>query len=97
MRKLFLSIISTLILSVIADDKDLDTDFTEKYFLSVNEETGSYFLKVYVGTDMQRKRLLIDTQANGTAIKAGPSSSSIRHMNQKARVEMPPDGYIDGF
>lgn len=82
---------------MVADDKDLDTDFTQKYFLSLNEETGSYFLKVYVGTDLQRKRLLIDTQANGTAIKAGPSGRSIQHLNQKARVEMPPDGYIDGY
>lgn len=33
------------------------------------DDDGYYFLNVYVGSNLQARQLLLDTQANGTAVK----------------------------
>lgn len=48
-------------------------------------------MNMYVGTKMEEVHMLIDTQANGTAIKYNQKNSkrSIVHHNKRDIVEMP--------
>ena len=50
-------------------------DYTKIYELEQDEATGTYYLNMYVGTKREMVHMLIDTQANGTAIKYDPNRS----------------------
>ena len=50
-------------------------DYTKIYELEQDEATGTYYLDMYVGTKREMVHMLIDTQANGTAIKYDPNRS----------------------
>ena len=43
-------------------------DFSRTYDLIQDEVNGRYYMELYMGTKLQRVDLLVDTQANGTAI-----------------------------
>tara|TARA_B110000285_G_C14931779_1_gene517685 strand:+ start:70 stop:255 length:186 start_codon:yes stop_codon:yes gene_type:complete len=43
-------------------------DPTRVYELEQDESTGTYYMDMYVGTKMEEVHMLIDSQANGTAI-----------------------------
>ena len=73
-------------------------DFTRTYELEQDEDTGTYYMDMFMGTKLENVHLLIDTQANGTAIKydAQDSRRSIIHHNKRDMVEMP-DGKAEGY
>jgi hypothetical protein len=73
-------------------------DFTRTYELEQDEESGTYFFQVFMGTKLEKANLLIDTQANGTAINYNLEASGrgILHQTQPDKIEMP-DGYAMGF
>ena len=66
------------------------------------EPEGYYFMTVYVGEPMQPKQLLIDTQANGTAIQydSGVSMEAVEEKQMYAKVLMPSSAevaFADGY
>ena len=44
-------------------------EFSNTFPLEHDEESGTYYMDLFVGTKLERMTLLIDTLANGTAIK----------------------------
>ena len=56
--------------------------------LEQDEDTGTYYLEVYMGTHLERRVLLIDTLANGTAIDYNSTNSkeSVVHFDQPDTV-----------
>jgi len=44
-------------------------EFSNTFNLEHDEESGTYYMDLYVGTKLERMTMLIDTLANGTAIK----------------------------
>ena len=80
------SLLSTLYVMVQAEpkpkpDMDLDNDFLENFFLEQNEKTGTYYLEVFVGSDMENRQLLIDTLANGTVINVEKSDRGVEEVD----------------
>ena len=73
-------------------------DPTRVYELEQDESTGTYYMDMYVGTKMEEVHMLIDSQANGTAIQYNQKESkrSIVHHNKRNIVEMP-GGRAQGF
>ena len=64
-------------------------DPTKVYELDQDEATGTYYMDMYVGTKMEEVHMLIDSQANGTAIKYNQKETkrSIVHHNKRNIVE----------
>ena len=69
-------------------------DFSKSYELLQDADTGLYFMELFVGSKLEKVDMLIDTQANGTAIdyNYGASRMAIAHKSSPGYVEMP-DGY----
>jgi hypothetical protein len=65
-------------------------NFSRTYLLDQDEETSCYFLNAFVGSNDQLSRLLIDSQANGTAIKYdyNKSMTSKANQTQKERIQL---------
>ena len=47
----------------------VQSNFSNTLPLEHDEESGTYYMDLYVGTKLERMIMLIDTLANGTAIK----------------------------
>ena len=63
---------------------------------------GYYFMTAYIGDPISPKQLLVDTQANGTAVKYDTESSmeAVPEKNMYAKVEMPSSAstaYAEGY
>lgn len=63
---------------------------------------GYYFLTAYIGDPLQAKQLLVDTQANGTAVKYDTENSmeAVPEKNMYGKVEMPSSSsaaYAEGY
>ena len=73
-------------------------DPTIVYELDQDEATGTYYMDMFVGTRMEEVHMLIDTQANGTAIRYNQKHSrrSSVHYSKRDTVEMP-GGRAQGF
>lgn len=65
-------------------------DFTQTQEL-LQGPPGYYFFQAYAGTHLEPRRLLLDTQANGTAVEYDPTKSyaSTRHNEMTGTVTMP--------
>ena len=46
----------------------VNCQFTIQANMQHDEDTGTYFIETYIGSKLEKKVLLIDTLANGTAI-----------------------------
>jgi hypothetical protein len=44
------------------------SDFVPSFGMEHDEDTGTYYFETFIGSKLERKLLLIDTLANGTAI-----------------------------
>ena len=86
------------ILSIFATLGFCNAGFQETYDLVQDDETETYFLEAYVGSKVEKLNLLIDTQANGTAIVYDPSTCQRArvHDDIKGTVEFP-GGVADGY
>eukprot|EP00356_Strombidium_inclinatum_P013704 CAMPEP_0170494034 /NCGR_PEP_ID=MMETSP0208-20121228/14404_1 /TAXON_ID=197538 /ORGANISM="Strombidium inclinatum, Strain S3" /LENGTH=257 /DNA_ID=CAMNT_0010770023 /DNA_START=14 /DNA_END=787 /DNA_ORIENTATION=- len=67
--------------------------FVKEMRLTEDAQTSSYFLPLYVGSKLERKELLVDTQANGTVIAYDylASNSRVKKMDKDhtMTVELP--------
>ena len=54
-----LFLLCSVVISSFAPSVDIEHD----------EDTGTYYIETFIGSKLERKLLLIDTLANGTAIK----------------------------
>ena len=72
--------------------------FEEIYDLVQDDETEAYFMEVFVGTKLEKLKLLVDTQSNGTAVVYDPTTSgrSRVHDDLAGTVEFP-GGVADGL
>jgi hypothetical protein len=66
-------------------------DMTRVYELEQDDSTGTYYMDMFVGSKLEKVHMLIDTQANGTAIRYNQTNSkrSIVHHNKRDTIEMP--------
>ena len=47
----------------------VSAEYSYTFSLEHDEESGTYYMDLFVGSQLERSTLLIDTLANGTAIK----------------------------
>ena len=72
--------------------------FEETYDLLQDAGSETYFMQNFIGSKVQEVNMLIDTQANGTAVAWDPSTSlrSRVHNDQSDTVEFL-GGKVDGL
>ena len=64
-----------LLLSTLLLTQFVCAEYSYTFELEHDEESGTYYMDLFVGTKLERATLLIDTLANGTAIKYNTTES----------------------